>query len=275
MCEIKACFFDLDGTLLNCEKRISAVTKDALKMCRKNGLQLYIATARPKTLDKMLEGWTQDTFSYFDGGVFCNGACRMIHQKTEYTCIDSEAVKKAVEIVNQFEGIHLVLQMEDEVHAFNYEFDETHIEQWGLQDRKIVELDESCFLKTVKIMIYTKNMIDRQGRLPIELFELLNERIGHLSNLYSTDQGEVFMVMPKHVSKLSAIQMICLKNGWSLDEVAVFGDDFNDMEMLKTVKHSVAMANGEKSVQKIARYLTKSNDEDGVAYALKEILNVI
>ena len=275
MDKIKACFFDLDGTLLNSEKQISFKTKEALIECRNRGIQVYIATARPKTLDKMLPGWTKETFELFDGGVYCNGACRCIHEQIDYTCIEGSAVQKTVLCVEQFENIHLVLQMKDEVHAFNYEFDETHIEEWGLQERKIVELSDSCLNQTVKIMIYTCNMVDRIGKLPYELYEMLEEKIGNISNLYCTDQGEVFMVMPKNVSKLSAIEMICERNGWTLDEIAVFGDDTNDMEMLKAVKHSTAMFNGEESVKKIARYVTKSNDEDGVVYALKEILRII
>ena len=275
MDKIKACFFDLDGTLLNSEKQISFRTKEALIECRNRGIQVYIATARPKTLDKMLPGWTKETFELFDGGVYCNGACRCIHKQVDYTYIESEAVQKTISSVEQFEGIHLVLQMKDEVHAFNYEFDETHIEEWGLQERKIVELSDFCLNQTVKIMIYTRNMVDRIGKLPYELYEKLEEKIGHISNLYCTDQGEVFMVMPKSVSKLSAIEMICGKNGWTLDEIAVFGDDTNDMEMLKAVKHSVAMSNGEEIVKKTAQYVTKSNDEDGVVYALKEILRII
>ena len=144
MDKIKACFFDLDGTLLNSEKQISFRTKEALIECRNRGIQVYIATARPKTLDKMLPGWTKETFELFDGGVYCNGACRCIHKQVDYTYIESEAVQKTISSVEQFEGIHLVLQMKDEVHAFNYEFDETHIEEWGLQERKIVELSDFC-----------------------------------------------------------------------------------------------------------------------------------
>jgi len=272
---MKACFFDLDGTLLTSDKLISAKTKEALLRCRENGIQLYIATARPKTLDKMLPGWTQETFNLFDGGVFCNGACCSMHGKTEYEFVDAAAVHQVLKIVQKYPDIHLVLQMEHEVHAFNYEFDETHIEEWGLQDRKIVELNASCETKTVKIMIYTNNLVNRSGKLPISLFEELNQNVGHLAKLYLTDQGEVIMVMPKHVSKCSSIEKICAQKGFSMDEIAVFGDDMNDMEMLKSVKNSIAMANGEEAVKKTAKFVTKSNDEDGIVYALKNLLNII
>lgn len=272
---IKACFFDLDGTLLTSKKTISKKTKEALMRCREKGIQTFIATARPKTLDKMLPEWTQETFALFDGGVFCNGACCCVHGKTEYVFVDEQAVCKVLETVEKHPGIHLVLQMENEVHAFNYEFDETHIEEWGLQDRKIVELDASCEKKTVKIMIYTNNLVNRTGKLPSSLFKELNQKVGTLANLYLTDQGEVMMVMPKHVSKLSAIEHICDQEGLLLSEIAAFGDDMNDMEMLKAVGFSVAMDNGEETVKKAARYITKTNDEDGIAHALETVLKII
>ncbi len=272
---IKACFFDLDGTLLTRNKVISEKTKNVLMHCKQKGIQTYIATARPKTLDKMLPGWTQETFELFDGGVFCNGACCCVHGKTEYVFVDAKAVCEVLKTVEKYPGIHLVLQMENEVHAFNYEFDETHIEEWGLQDRKIVELDASCEKKTVKIMIYTNNLVNRAGKLPISLIEELNQKVDTLANLYLTDQGEVMMVMPKCVSKLSAIEHICNQEGFLLSEIAAFGDDMNDMEMLKAVGFSVAMGNGEEAVKKAARYITKTNDEDGIAYALETVLKII
>lgn len=272
---MKAVFFDLDGTLLTSEKRISDASKQALQQCKANGTQVYIATARPRTLDKMLPGWTKETFDFFDGGIYCNGACRTIHHDVDYTFIDAGAVHDVVETVNSFKDIHLVLQMKDEVHAFNYEFDETHIEEWGLQERKIIELDELCEHQTVKIMIYTRNMIDRVGQLPTELYEALKEKISHRANLYLTDFGEVIMVVPNQISKYSAIVEVCHKEGFELDEIAVFGDDMNDMEMISSIKHSIAMGNGVKEVKQAACYVTLSNDEDGIAYGLKELLKVI
>jgi Cof subfamily protein (haloacid dehalogenase superfamily) len=272
---IKAVFFDLDGTLLNSEKKISEGSKEALKKCREKGVQVYIATARPRTLHKMLPEWTLGTFDLFDGGIYCNGACRVIHDETDYTYIDSDAVHQVIETVNSFKDIHLVLQMKDEVHAFNYEFDETHIEEWGLQERRIVELDESCEHQTVKIMIYTHNMVNRVGQLPVELYEELKEKISDKANLYLTDFGEVIMVVPNQISKYSAIVEVCEKEGFKLDEIAVFGDDMNDMEMLSSIRHSIAMGNGVDMIKQTASYITLSNDDEGIVYGLKEILKVI
>ncbi|MBP3398663.1 MAG: HAD family hydrolase [Erysipelotrichaceae bacterium] len=270
--KIKALFFDLDGTLLNSHQRISDKTRDCLIQCREQGIQCYISTARPKTLDKMLPGWTKDTFQLFDGGVFCNGACRIYHKKQEYTFIDPCAVKECIEIVNRISDLHFVLQMEDEVHAFNYEFNEAHINEWGLQDRNIVPLSEAPMKKTLKIMIYTNNLVDRTGKLPDELMSLLQNKIGHCTNLYLTDQGEVIMVMPKGVSKYSGIEKIRKHLLLKKEEIALFGDDTNDLEMLSAYPNSVAMGNAHDDIKQIASMITLSNDEDGIVFALQKLL---
>ena len=49
----------------------------------------------------------------------------------------------------------------------------------------------------------------------------------------------------------------------------------NDMEMLSSVRHSIAMGNGVYEVKQTASYITLSNDDEGIVYGLKEILKVI
>ena len=59
------------------------------------------------------------------------------------------------------------------------------------------------------------------------------------------------------------------------NNVFVFGDSGNDISMIKKFKNSIAMGNAIDIVKRHARYVTKSVEEAGVAYALKEILRVI
>lgn len=62
------CFFDLDGILLSC-KKLTGRTLSALRACRKSGILLFVATARPPILGRML-GWTEEKQGLFDGGVY-------------------------------------------------------------------------------------------------------------------------------------------------------------------------------------------------------------
>ncbi len=74
------------------------------------------------------------------------------------------------------------------------------------------------------------------------------------------------------VSKKSGVERICQEFGWSLDEVMAVGDSHNDLELLTAAGLGVAVANATKEVQKAADKLTKSNAENGVAYAIQHFL---
>lgn len=61
--------------------------------------------------------------------------------------------------------------------------------------------------------------------------------------------------------------------GYTMDEVMAFGDSMNDYSMLSMdFGATVAMGNSEPEIIKAAKYLTKTNDEYGVAYTIEEML---
>ena len=59
------------------------------------------------------------------------------------------------------------------------------------------------------------------------------------------------------------------------EEIAVFGDDVNDLEMIQAYPVSIAMGNAVEEVKAAAKHITLPNDEGGIAYALKDILHII
>ena len=64
------------------------------------------------------------------------------------------------------------------------------------------------------------------------------------------------------------------KLGLTKEETMAIGDEENDRAMLEVVGNPVVMGNGTDALKKIAKYITKSNDESGVAYAIREwVLN--
>ena len=61
--------------------------------------------------------------------------------------------------------------------------------------------------------------------------------------------------------------------GATLDETVVFGDSYNDLSMLRNAGLSVAMENGVEEVKKIADIITRTNEDNGVAVVVEEMLN--
>lgn len=85
-----------------------------------------------------------------------------------------------------------------------------------------------------------------------------------ISNLEITDvKAQKGPVLKKYIESL----------GYNMDEVMVFGDSLNDLSMLSMdFGATVAMENAVPEVKQAAKYITKSNDENGVAYAIRELL---
>ena len=75
-------------------------------------------------------------------------------------------------------------------------------------------------------------------------------------NKKGSDKGKGLKMLMKHLELTP-------------DEVLVIGDNFNDLELLQATTNSVVMANAPEEVKAYAKYVTLSNDENGVAYAIK------
>jgi len=77
----------------------------------------------------------------------------------------------------------------------------------------------------------------------------------------------------KQANKGKAMQVLQAKFGVSFEETMVFGDFLNDLEMLQKGYYSYAMANAHEDVKKVARFIAKSNDENGVVEVLSTLVD--
>ena len=76
--------------------------------------------------------------------------------------------------------------------------------------------------------------------------------------------------MPTNASKTSAINYLQKKFNIDKDEIIAMGDNYNDIDMLEYAGLGIAMGNAPDDVKKHANDVTLTNDEDGVAEALKK-----
>jgi Cof subfamily protein (haloacid dehalogenase superfamily) len=79
-------------------------------------------------------------------------------------------------------------------------------------------------------------------------------------------------LMPRGTSKGDALRFVARKTGIDMGEVMAIGDNYNDMEMIKSVGYGVAMKNGVDVLKQAAVSVTASCDEDGVAQAIESVL---
>ena len=96
----------------------------------------------------------------------------------------------------------------------------------------------------------------------------ISDNVGCKLQCYRGERWYSFL--PKGSGKTAAIEALSKISKISTDEIVSFGDDDNDIEMLKMCGQGIAVANAVKDVLDIADDITLSNDEDGVAIWLKE-----
>lgn len=268
---IKAIFFDLDGTLLNSKREIPLSALEALTKCKDKGIKLFLSTARPPSLVEAL-GWDDYRKSFFSGGVFCNGAIKNVDGAYDYLFIDSDIVSRVTTAMQNYKTIGLALQMKNNVHAFKNPLPKDQYKIWGIDDEEIFSTSSCKYDETIKIIIYDGDFVNYLNPLPEQLINNISKICGKLAKMYLTDNGCVIQISNKNAGKYNGIEEVRKALGYYRDEVAVFGDDLNDLEMLGGYKNSVAMGNGVSEVKKIASFITESNDNDGISLAIEKLI---
>ena len=119
----------------------------------------------------------------------------------------------------------------------------------------------SSVLENKKIYI---EKISIEGVKKIDIEKL---KIKYNINILKNGRVEI---LNKKVSKFKALSY--LFSGEQLDEILYFGDDNNDYDCFVNMKHCVAMSNSNKSILKIAKTITNSNNEDGVSNYLSNFI---
>ncbi len=80
-------------------------------------------------------------------------------------------------------------------------------------------------------------------------------------------------VLNPKAKKSNALLSIMRRKGIRVDEAIYFGDNYNDVECLKAVKYPIVVSNGLPDVKKLAWKVAPSNDEDGVALMIRNLLS--
>lgn len=240
---------DLDGTLLKDDKSISCTTLNVLKKFEDLGKKIVIATGRPPRLDilNFPDALKRDFM------IFYNGAEIYHNDKKIYTkCISDSSIKYMLEIFNnQNINPKISFEINNKLYS-NYDANET------FKNTQFTKIN----LENFNYNNITKLLVDLSS---IEDINKFSNSIPNDCNLLITDNSTLGQIMAKGVSKLSAIEFILNKLDTTLDKVIFFGDDINDIELIQHCGIGVAMGNAHSSVKSASKYITESNENDGIA----------
>lgn len=280
--KIKMIVSDLDGTLLNDAKKISAFTEKTLLEYQQQGCIVVLASGRfQREVDRYAK---QLKLKEYNGWMVCangyevtrmaDGSCHTFDslnpQESQKLCSIADELKliQYVRIADQYHlkinrllggGLKGAVGLLKLMHRLGYQkgtytvhlLEETRNVQ-SMREYLNEDVYKICFIGTVKRI---KKLIE------------LVERV-------YPDQYAFYYVNPmaveickKSVSKRNAVEYICRQTGIQLDEVIAFGDSGNDEPLLLSAGIGVTMKNGTKKALAVARTLSaKTNNEDGVAY---------
>lgn len=240
---VKTIVVDLDRTLLHTDKTLSAYTVKVLKECKKCGINIMVATARPFRTAKQYCDLID-----FDAMVVSNGA-RIIYrnQRTDYG-ICQRSAEHLLNALKRYPNLRITLETGDCAYSNHPIEDYETILSDNLED---IANEEGA----LKILVH----LDSEEILPMVQKQLTNDLY------YTIAHGYLLQIMNRSATKWKGIKAMLDICNCSPNETAYFGDDQDDVEPIKMCGLGIAVSNGIDEAKAVADYFTESNDDDGVA----------
>ena len=267
---IKLIAIDMDGTLLNEKKHIEKAQKEAIHEAIEAGIKIVLCTGRP--LYGILPFYKELGLHELDqeGYVILNNGCS-VHKTKDWELIEcGEITPDDMEHLYKFsEKYDINFTLVDEMHYFNIGRKPTKElimdAQFVFSDITDITLEEakSEKYKIVKVMFLGDP--EEMKKFQTEYEDTIKERYeGVLSQSY------VYEVLPKGYNKGTGLKNLAEKLGIKQEEVMAIGDGNNDVEMLEYANYGVAMGNASELARNAAKYTTDTNENDGVAKAIRK-----
>lgn len=269
---IKMVVSDMDGTLLNSEHEISEENIKAIKKLREQGIRFCIATGRSQELVKEYV----DVLEMNDPFILCNGGV-ISHPNHKEKLLDIVFDPKDVKEITEYclkNDVNCMLYTSDTI--FYTKKDNDRVEYFRNRNKKLNPSEQSNFVfndNINELVLFDINKILMVQRDPIE-FQKLETEISKYEHLTVMSSQVGFLdINPYPASKGYAVSVLAQHFGYSMNEVACIGDQFNDISMIEDSKIGVAMGNAVDSVKSVSQFVTLPNEENGVAYFIEYLLN--
>ena len=290
---IKWIVMDMDGTLLNKQDKIGDETKATLMKCQEMGIKLILASGRSyRRLDRYAKELKMDEHNGYI--IEVNGMAFKDVETGKRTIFKRIQQPEIARLFDFFKDKNVELQ--GYIDAGVYDYIPASVFTKKQEERMTRKLSDD-FPWTGGAWSYLADC--RDGYPDIHYvcdWRMMSYEINKLSvlqdeetikNLYPTMMkqfGEDFEIVrtcprlieinPRGISKGATLARLMEEENVGHDEVLVFGDGENDVDMFSKVKYCIAMDNAKEYVKKHAYKITKSNNEEGIAYMIKELIKL-
>jgi Cof subfamily protein (haloacid dehalogenase superfamily) len=263
---IKLVAIDIDGTLVTDEKKITPEVFEAIQEAKRQGVKIVICTGRPlpgvkgylNELNLMDKG---DYVIVFNGGLVQETSTG--EEFVRYTMTHDDYLE--IEMWSRKLGVHMHAITNDAIYTANrnigeYTINEAFLVKMPVKYRTPEEMSDKEIVK----MMY----IDA----PEKLAQTIENVPLSMKENYTTVQSTPYYyeILNKRANKGAALLALAEKLGIDQSETMAIGDEANDLAMLEVAGLSVAMGNATESVKAACDVITETNNNSGVAVALRK-----
>jgi len=261
---IKLLVSDVDGTLVDKDKRLTAATTDAVARLVAAGVGFTVISARPRSgVQPLADTLGIDApIAAFNGGLIF----RRDGTIEEHHVLPREAAEQALALAAD-EPVDIWVFADDQWHASADQGVHAEHERVAANQEPVVTDDFSALVERVDKITFVSDD-------PPVLARLLERCKAAFGGLATIAQSQTYYLDVTATAANKGDGLIALADAFDvpIDAVAAIGDQFNDVPMLERAGTSIAMGNAPDGVRAVADHGTRANDQDGVAYAIDTII---
>lgn len=247
---------DIDGTFLTDDKKVTELTAYAANKIIKNGLKFVLVSARmPEAIYPITNaiGLPKIPLICYSGAYVLTDEEVVLHDK-KMPVADTIEILKAMKkwrniSVNYYSGRKWYIEAIDRRIQREIDITQAHAE--------IAEFENLIEEKIIphKIMVICEPATCTEMEQNLQSFANLN---------VVRSAPHLLEIMDKTVSKAVGIEVLLNHYNLTVNDAIAFGDNYNDVQMLELIPHSVAMGNAPDAIKKIAHSVTDTNNEGGI-----------